>query len=100
MQWIAVDQECGLALVQRERRREDARNEAATAARLYRSDQGDEITVLAERQQLGSQATEGICLAAHGIVAMDQLAILARTRRQRLQVRSEIVRASGRERGS
>src|SRR3546814_3975932 len=83
MQWIAVDQERGLAVVERERRREVARNEAATAARLYRCDQGDEITVLAERQQLGAQAAEGIGLAAHGIVAMDQLAILERTRRQR-----------------
>src|SRR3546814_3115365 len=88
MQWIAVDQERGLAVVERERRREVARNEAATAARLYRCDQGDEITVLAERQQLGAQAAEGIGLAAHGIVAMDQLSILERTRRQRLQVRA------------
>src|SRR3546814_2473902 len=88
MQWIAVEQECCLAVVERERRREVARNEAATAARLYRGDQGDEITDLAERQQLGAQAAEGIGLAAHGIVAMDQLAILERTRRQRLQVRA------------
>src|SRR3546814_1442996 len=66
MQWIAVDKECGLAVVERERRREVARNEAATAARLYRCDQGDEITVLAERQQRGAAAAEGSGLAEQG----------------------------------
>src|SRR3546814_16215448 len=95
MQWIAVDQERGLAVVERERRREVARNEAATAARLYRCDQSDEITVLAERQQLGAQAAEGIGLDAHGIVASGQLAILERTRRQRPQVRAGAEEGTG-----